>query len=207
MRPAPVVVKIGGSLLGSRRLRAVLASLPAGRGIVVVPGGGAFADAVRTTQAQVGFSDALAHRLALDAMGATAQVLRALRPDLRILRRPEALAEAAWSARIPVWNAAPLRRGHPDVPETWGVTSDSLGLWLARTIGAARLVLVKSADSPPGADAAALARFGLVDEAFPRFAAGFPGTVTIHGPADGDDLSGVADVPARAPALLEAAAP
>jgi aspartokinase-like uncharacterized kinase len=200
-----IVVKIGGSLLGSPRLRTVLASLPLGRGLVLVPGGGAFADAVRTTQETVGFDDRLAHRLALDAMGATAQVLRALRPDLEIVRDPAALPAAARRS-LPVWDPRSLREGHPDIPEMWSVTSDSLSLWLARTLGADRLVLVKSADAAPGADAAALAAFGLVDEAFPAFAAGFAGSIAIAGP--GDDLAGLLPAPlAGAAAILDPAHP
>lgn len=193
MAPPLTVVKIGGSLIAGGRLRAALASIPGGRGIVLVPGGGPFADAVRAAQDQAGFDDALAHRLALDAMGATAQVLAALSPDLVVVRDLGALAPMARSARVPVWDPALLRGGHADIPETWSVTSDSLALWLARRLRARRLVLVKSVDAPPGADAAALAALGIVDEAFPSFAAGFAGAIEIRGPADGlSDLAGTA---------------
>ncbi len=202
------VVKIGGSLLAGRRLRAALDALPAGRGIILVPGGGLFADAVRAAQRQAGFDDALAHRLALDAMGATAQVLQALRPDLVVLRDLDALPAAARSHRVPVWDPALLRAGHPDIPETWDVTSDSLGLWLARRVGARRLVLLKSVDAPPEADPAALAALGLVDEAFPAFAAGFAGAIEVRGPGRLDDLfDGACPALAAGAGMLDPALP
>ena len=232
------VVKIGGSLSAdSRRLRVLLREIADGAhgACIVVPGGGAYADAVRAAQARDGFDDAEAHRRALDAMGRMAEVFCAIEPRFvrsmaplpgahppppsageggpRVsegrerggatvqvvgpdatfpdallpspdpLRGPPSTAEGGGKTVSLVWDPAGLRAGHPDIPETWGVTSDSLALWLAARIRAPRCVLVKSADAPPGRDAAALARLGLVDTAFPAFAARYAGTIEIWGPA------------------------
>lgn len=176
------VVKIGGSLLADPpRLSAVLAELAdGGQGpCVVVPGGGPDADAVRAAQREEGFSDAQAHRRALGAMGATAARFRAIEPRL-------VTSLAPWDDTSPetvlVWDPALLCDGHPDIPETWDVTSDSLALWLASRIGAPACTLVKSADALPGCDAQTLSRIGLVDAAFPAFARCFSGAITIWGP-------------------------
>lgn len=176
------VVKVGGSLLSHMdRLRMVLADCADGAHgpCIVVPGGGPDADAVREAQARDGFSDAVAHRRALGAMTATAARFRAIEP--RLVR-----SLAPWEAEFPemalVWDPVLLCQGHPDIPETWDVTSDSLALWLAGRIGAACCVLIKSADAPPGLDGEALARSGLVDAAFPAFARCFQGAITILGP-------------------------
>ena len=75
--------------------------------------------------------------------------------------------------------------GRPEIPESWSVTSDSLAAWLAGTLGAGALVLVKSADPPPGPLAAAdLARRGLVDLAFPGFLAKAGCAAWYLGPAE-----------------------
>src|SRR4051812_7801139 len=64
-----IVLKLGGSLASSGGLTACLAALGRLRGeIVVVPGGGVFADAVRAAQPRFGFSDRAAHRMAILAM-------------------------------------------------------------------------------------------------------------------------------------------
>lgn len=193
---APIVVKLGGSLVADApRLRAWLAHLADGAAgpCVVVPGGGPLAEAVRTSQAALGFSDALAHRLALDAMGRMAEIFSALEPRLVAARAPEALAALLASGLVPVWDPADLKAGHPDIPETWDVTSDSLALWLAAAIGASRCCLVKSAERPAGTtDWADLAASGLVDAAFPVFAARYAGPIAILGP-------GAACPPAAAP--------
>ena len=71
---APVVVKVGGGLLraegldGLRRGCEEAIAMAARAPVLVVPGGGPFADAVRAVDEQVGLADAVAHALALRAM-------------------------------------------------------------------------------------------------------------------------------------------
>ncbi|KAB1080365.1 uridylate kinase [Methylobacterium soli] len=190
--PSLSVAKVGGSLLADGgRLRAVLADLAAGAdgACIVVPGGGPFADAARTAQASLGLDDAFAHRLALDAMGRMAELFCALEPRLTRCADPAALADLARAGRAPVWDPVALKAGHAAIPETWDVTSDSLALWLATEIGADRCILVKSAPVPRAADLAAvdwgaLAARGLVDAAFPAFAAAYPGAIILRGPPE-----------------------
>ena len=178
---ALTVVKIGGSLISDpARLRSVLAAFAAGADgpVVIVPGGGPFADTVRATQTALGFDEALAHRLALGAMSTMAEVFRALEPQLHILRTLEAVR--GWAGHA-IWDPDELRAGHPDIPETWDVTSDSLAVWLATELRAARCILVKSASCPPDATPGVLARLGLVDPCFPDFAGRFMGEILIRG--------------------------
>ncbi|WP_253399454.1 uridylate kinase [Methylorubrum extorquens] len=179
------VVKIGGSLVADRaRLCALLAECVAEPPVAIVPGGGLFADAVRATQAALGLDDALAHRLALDAMGRMAEVFCTLEPRLTIARSLEAVADALAQGRSVIWDPIALKAGHADIAESWDVTSDSLALWLAGMLGVERCILVKSANLTSQTDPAALARASLVDAAFPRFAAAFPGAIVIRGPED-----------------------
>ena len=67
MRPA--VVKLGGSTASAAGMDAWIAAL-AGSGLplVIVPGGGPFADQVRQAQKRLGFSDGAAHAMAILAM-------------------------------------------------------------------------------------------------------------------------------------------
>ncbi|MCJ2057010.1 uridylate kinase [Methylobacterium sp. J-048] len=174
------VLKIGGSLEADpARLRAVLSEVAEGvhGRCIVVPGGGAFAEAVRAAQIRDGFDDAEAHRRALDAMGRMADFF--CDQDLRLTR---SVAPWADDAAACVWDPVSLRAGHPDIPESWDVTSDSLALWLAARLRAKRCVLVKSADAAPEEPPDALARRGLVDAAFPAFAVRYGGPIAIWGP-------------------------
>ena len=63
------VIKLGGSHAFAPQLKDWIGAVAAQAGrIVLVPGGGPFADAVRDAQARMGFDDGAAHRMALLAM-------------------------------------------------------------------------------------------------------------------------------------------
>ncbi|HSI42322.1 MAG TPA: aspartate kinase [Xanthobacteraceae bacterium] len=179
MAAMPDVVKIGGSAFGEpRRLRALLAGI-AGRGapLVVVAGGGALADAVRAVQPQLGLSDAAAHHMAILAMEQTALALADLEPRLAAFDSLAGLRAAHATGRASLWLPAAMARRAP-LPASWDVTSDSLALWLAIELGAARLTLVKSAQvsHPSGPPAVWLAQ-GLVDRYVPLLAPRFAGAL------------------------------
>jgi aspartokinase-like uncharacterized kinase len=169
-----LVVKLGGSLIESPHLPAWLAHLSASRGrVVVVAGGGPFADAVRIAQQQRPFDDKAAHLMAILAMEQFALMLAALEPGLRPAASRAAIEAAGRKSVTPVWLPSRMTAGAPDIPESWDVTSDSLAVWLARKLGLRRVVLVKSAALPgASASAAALAEAGIVDPLLPRFLAG-----------------------------------
>jgi aspartokinase-like uncharacterized kinase len=168
------VVKLGGSLAGSSALADWLETLRAGAGrVVLVPGGGPFADQVRAAQRQTGFDDRVAHHLALLAMEQFGRMLAGLAPDLLMAAASrQAIRQALRQGAVPVWLPTRMALGRPEIPESWDVASDSLALWLAGRLGARELVLIKSAPAPAGSlSAAGLAARGLIDAAFPAFLA------------------------------------
>ena len=168
------VVKLGGSLLGAAELRPWLQTLAQhsdGR-VVIVPGGGLFADAVREAQGASGVDDRLAHRLALLAMDQYGWLLSGLCPDLVVASSELEIAERGWQHRAIVWLPSRMALADDTIPASWSVTSDSLAAWLARTVAAERLVLVKSALSAVRmAPAAQLSAAGVLDPAFEEFSA------------------------------------
>ena len=144
--PRPLVVKIGGGLLkaegldGLRRGCAEALELARERPVLVVPGGGPFADAVRDLDARVGLGDDVAHALALSAMDQLGVLLEPLLPGAERLTRlvpPRSLGLLV---------AAPAFDGRPDVPQSWDVTSDSLAVIAAGAIGAEEAILLKPVD-------------------------------------------------------------
>jgi aspartokinase-like uncharacterized kinase len=140
---SPVVVKVGGGLLraegldGLRRGCAEVVAMAQRRPVLVVPGGGPFADAVRAIDAEVGLADDVAHVLALRAMDQLGVLVRALLPGAELvagLVAPRALG---------VLEVAPAFEDRPEVPQSWAVTSDSLAVLAAAAIGAPEAVLLK----------------------------------------------------------------
>ena len=181
-----IVVKLGGSHAFSKHLAAWLNALMlvAGR-VVIVPGGGPFADAVRTAQPTMGFDDRAAHRMALLAMEQFGCALAGLRASLRLAESAAAIRAAVRAGTVPVWAPTRMVLKAKDVPASWDVTADSLAAWLAGLLGAKLLLLVKSSEAPQGpVRAADLAARGVVDPCFPRFLAASGARAYLGGPSD-----------------------
>ncbi len=163
----PIILKIGGSLAGTAWLGHVLEiAARATEPLVIVPGGGRFADAVRAEQARLGFSDAAAHEMALLAMHQTGLMLEALCSRLRAVFTISEIRTAHVEGEIPVWLPLELVGNAPSVPRDWSVTSDGLAAWLAVELGAQSVLLVKSRPIDPSASARDLAEQGVVDPFF-----------------------------------------
>ena len=139
----PLVVKVGGGLLrdeglnGLRRACEEASELARARPVLVVPGGGPFADAVRAVDAEAGLDAGLAHELALQAMDQLGTLLRRLVPAAEPVTR--LLAPRSLGLLV----VAPAFGGRPGIPESWTVTSDSLAVLAAGAIGADEAVLLK----------------------------------------------------------------
>lgn len=170
------IVKLGGSLLGSPELPywlETLVKISDGQ-VVIVPGGGLFADAVREAQQRTNVSDAVAHELALLAMDQFGLLLAGMNSKLVTASSELEIAERGWQHRCIVWLPSKMVLADDSVPKNWQVTSDSLSAWLANKIGAKQLVLVKSKSlerysKPVNISMQSLQVDGLVDDAFTDF--------------------------------------
>lgn len=144
-----LVVKIGGGLLTQAgHLDAVLSEIALVRehvALLVVPGGGPFADAVRDIDRKLGLSDDAAHWMAVLATDQYAHLIASRLEGGVVVTDPGKIAAALDGGSIPV--LAPYRwlRDVDPLPHCWEVTSDSIAAWVARQVGARRLVLVKPA--------------------------------------------------------------
>ncbi len=170
------VVKIGGSLGRDPLLRDWLRLLSeqGGGQVVVVPGGGAFADQVRDYQMQWQFNDLVAHNMAVLAMVQYAMMMQGLSPGLSLAVDDDSVHRVLRNAGVALWAPFPLLRERSDDMTNWDVTSDSIAAWLANRLNAERLVLVKSGPVMPGMPIEAYAEGEIVDREFRRFTADAP---------------------------------
>lgn len=148
------VVKVGGGLAraaGGDALQALCRAIGeagARHRLLVVPGGGELADAVRAYDRRHGLRPETAHRMAILAMDQLGWALADLIPA-PVSTRLDALGRV--SVLLP---AALLLEAADPLPASWAVTSDSIAAWVAGAAGAGRLVLVKPVpglyrDRPP----------------------------------------------------------
>jgi 5-(aminomethyl)-3-furanmethanol phosphate kinase len=145
------VIKVGGSLEAQpaalRRLMTTLARVGRRRWLVVVPGGGRFADEVREADRRYDLGDSAAHWMAILAMDQYGHLLARLAPGSVVADSRCALAPGRLNVLLPsVW----LRRADP-LPHSWDVTSDSIAAWIAGTMKIPHLMLVKHQDGFIGA--------------------------------------------------------
>jgi aspartokinase-like uncharacterized kinase len=146
------VVKVGGAVLhvpaALDRLAATLDTMEPLPRMLIVPGGGPFADAVRAVGARAALPDDAAHWMAILGMDQYAHLLAARVRRARLAEREVDVRRALGERRLPV--LAPYRwlRHADPLPHSWDVTSDSIAAWLAGALGARRLVLVKPAAMP-----------------------------------------------------------
>ena len=140
------VVKLGGSYAFSRQLPAWLEALAscAGR-VVIVPGGGPFADVVRDAQAKMRFSDDTAHRMGLMAMSQFGCAVASLGKGYLLAGSVDAIGHAVRARQVPVWSPLPMALETAALPASWDVTADSLAAWLAARLGTPRVVFVGAA--------------------------------------------------------------
>ena len=179
-----VVVKLGGSSAASPDFARWIEAVEKASGpVVVVPGGGPFANTVRRYQHRIGYDEAAAHAMTILAMEQFGFALTSLGSRMVAASGEAALAEAFAANRIPVWMpAVPVFEdralsGHPDV------TSDSIAAWFAGRHSNARLLLVKQLDVPANATVRTLLHAEMVDPAFTSFLQ--PHTrVFLAGPGD-----------------------
>jgi aspartokinase-like uncharacterized kinase len=159
------VVKIGGSLARDPRLAqwlALLAEAGAGQ-VVIVPGGGPFADQARLAQARWALDDVVAHNMAVLGMVQYALQMHGICAGLAPCERIAAIGDALRRGRTAVWLPYELLRSCADALTSFDVTSDSLAAWLADRLGATRLALVKSCAIPAGRTLYECAAAGIVD--------------------------------------------
>lgn len=168
------VVKVGGSLLGSPALKKwvdVLAKCTDQR-LIIVPGGGVFADAARQAQAQSQISDACAHELAVLAMDQFGLMIADMNPTLATASSECEIDERTWQHRSIIWLPSKMVLADDTIEKSWDVTSDSLAAWIAHKMEAKHLILIKS--EKPDEKALAVDEMiqrGVLDKAFSQYAA------------------------------------
>jgi aspartokinase-like uncharacterized kinase len=164
------VVKIGGSLADNTRLIEWLKILSSSKqAIVLVPGGGPFADQVRSIQSHWQFSDTTAHHMAILAMQQYGLMLAGLNPQFKCAISAQEVKKNLSAGLLSIiWMPSIDELQEDGVAASWDVSSDSLAVWLCSKLDAERLILIKSTDMSQHKDDSikALQLANIVDQAF-----------------------------------------
>jgi len=180
-----LVVKVGGSLDRGKSLQPLMEAiqrLSRRWKILVVPGGGRFADGVRDACRRYHLSDTAAHWMAIVAMDQYGYLLAGLSNGGQLTRSIKEVNEVLRSGGLPILLPSRLLLRWDPLAHSWNVTSDSIAAYLAERVRAKALVLLKDVDGifthDPRSDPQAgllpavrlvhVGRYGCLDRAFSR---------------------------------------
>ena len=141
------VLKIGGSLAKKPnsliRLAKVLVDLAKTKNILIVPGGGAFADNVRLYYQKFNLSEESAHKMAILAMDQYGYLLHDIIKVAKLIFNPYEYFDKK-GIKILLPSKIMFNQNFPE--QSWRTTSDSISSFIALLIKSTRLILVKSVD-------------------------------------------------------------
>jgi aspartokinase-like uncharacterized kinase len=144
------VIKVGGSLAVEpdvlRGLCVELSRVAERFRVVVVPGGGEFADVVRDIDERFELGSGASHRMALLGMDQFGLVLSELIPNCCVASSLSVIGGLGSSGRVVVLLPSRLVFRARSLEASWDVTSDSVAAYVAGRLGATKLILVTDVD-------------------------------------------------------------
>ena len=145
-----VIVKVGGSLaLFPEKLRNLcekINEISKEYKLIVVPGGGEFADVVRCIDKRFRISCNTSHRMAILGMDQYGILLSDLMPNSVIASKLEEIKYFLDSDKIPIFLPSNLLICEDSLENSWTVTSDSIAVYIASRLQVTKVLLVTDVD-------------------------------------------------------------
>lgn len=141
------LIKVGGSLYHQPELPTYArtwSELAATYRLLLLPGGGPFADQVRAADARFHLSASTAHWMAILAMDQYAYLLADVIPGAALVHTLETARAACAGGQLAVLAPSALLLQSDPLPHSWQITSDTIAAWLANYAAIQRLILLKS---------------------------------------------------------------
>jgi len=151
MKYKEAVFKIGGKILeNSNNIKSTISQLThlynekILQKIIVIPGGGSFANFVRSLDEVLQIGDDLAHWIAIYSINYNGIILKRKYPNLETIEKLKTFQDAKQMFCI----FLPYRflREDDTLPHNWNVTSDSIALYVANKLKLSQCFLIKSVD-------------------------------------------------------------
>ena len=176
-----IVVKLGGSLYSSAYLKEWIDALVTieHQKIIIVPGGGPFANVVRTAYEDWHIDEQSSHDMAILAMQQYGILISSLNEQTVLINSVDLLEDNLKLKKVMIWLPNKDVSERCSYDSSWEVTSDSLSAWLANTVDAKKLCLIKSAKIT-NSDIDELISLDIVDPYFSKAVNNFRGEVSFY---------------------------
>lgn len=112
--------------------------------LLIIPGGGLFADHIRSMDSRFHFSASSSHRMAILAMDQYGLFLSELMLGAKLVQELGDAKKAGYAILLP--SQLLFRASEKMLPHSWDVTSDSIACYIAARAKAEKLLLVKDVD-------------------------------------------------------------
>jgi len=143
------VLKVGGSLAEGpaslARLCQELGVLAKNHRILIVPGGGEFADTVREFDKTYSLSNTVAHKMAILAMDQYGLFLSNITPNSYVSHSLKEISNSV-KGTLPIFLPSKLMFRENPLEHSWDVTSDTIAAYIAGLLHAEKLILVTDVD-------------------------------------------------------------
>ena len=138
------ILKIGGSWITSNHLNELIDLLKkktSTDNLILVVGGGCFADSVRWAFKKKKMSMKTANYLALKSTEIFARMLKEIDEDIQLIKNIKSLKK---KGNLKVWLPSKLLKEESSFLKNWDSTSDSVAAWLYEKLNAKGLLFIKS---------------------------------------------------------------
>ena len=144
------IIKVGGSLASyPEKLRALcikLSEISTKQKLIVIPGGGEFADLVRNLDKRYNLSRVTSHRMATLSMDHYGFLLSDLMPRALTVNQLKNVQKVIDSGKLPVFLPSILLLSKDPLENSWDVTSDSIAVYIAGQLRISKVLLVTDVD-------------------------------------------------------------
>jgi hypothetical protein len=144
------VLKVGGSLaLYPEKLRALcirLSEVSKKHKLIVVPGGGEFADVVRSLDKRFSLSCGTSHKMAILGMDQYGLLLSDLMPNSVVVRKLVEIKSSFEKEKLPIFLPSKLLFREDPLENSWDVTSDAIALYIANKLETPKVLLITDVD-------------------------------------------------------------
>jgi len=151
MKYKEAVFKIGGKILeNSNNIKSTISQLThlydekILQKILVIPGGGSFANFVRSLDEVLQIGDDLAHWIAIYSMNYNGIILNRKYPNLETIEKLKTFQDA--KQMFCVFLPYSFLREDDTLPHNWDVTSDSIALYVANKLKLSQCFIIKNID-------------------------------------------------------------
>jgi hypothetical protein len=150
-REISAVIKVGGSLFldnfnSVKPLFQTICEQGRHHRLIVVPGGGSLADEVRRMHKEYDLADSTAHFMAILAIDQNAFMINQFMKGSRLVFDPSDARRTTKGHQVAILAPFRLMLNRDPLPKSWEVTSDSIAAYIAKTVKAEKLILLKDVD-------------------------------------------------------------